>query len=323
MYVGKDKDGKKIMKSFTAETKKESEYLAAEYLMTRKEKQQRGLTLAEAYEKYIDSKMNVLSPNTIREYRKASHRDLQELMPLYVSEITQEQIQLAINAHAATHSPKSVKNAHGLLSAVLRAYRPDFVLRTTLPPRAHYDRHIPSEADVKKLIEVTQGKRIQVPILLAAFGAMRRGEIAALTPADVTSKGVWIKKAIAVNEKGERVVKSPKSYAGYRFVEYPDWIIKRLKAWRFGMSIDSITNEFRKAVDAAGIAHVRFHDLRHYHASVAHALGIPDKYIMSRGGWSSLSVLHDVYQHTIEDKQKEFTQKALDESEAFNPDKKA
>ena len=33
IYIGKDSDGKNIYKSFTAETKKESEYMAAEYRM--------------------------------------------------------------------------------------------------------------------------------------------------------------------------------------------------------------------------------------------------------------------------------------------------
>ena len=31
----------------------------------------------------------------------------------------------------------------------------------------------------------------------------------------------------------------------------------------------------------------RFHDLRHYAASTMHAIGVPDQYIMQRGGWSS------------------------------------
>ena len=34
-------------------------------------------------------------------------------------------------------------------------------------------------------------------------------------------------------------------------------------------------------------------------ASIMLALGIPDKYAMERGGWSSPAVLKSVYQHTF------------------------
>ena len=46
--------------------------------------------------------------------------------------ITQNDIQKAINKEALTHSPKSVKNMHGLVSAVFGVYRPDFRLKTKL-----------------------------------------------------------------------------------------------------------------------------------------------------------------------------------------------
>jgi integrase len=42
-----------------------------------------------------------------------------------------------------------------------------------------------------------------------------------------------------------------------------------------------------------------FHDLRHLNASVMMTLGIPDKYAMERGGWSTDNVLKSVYQHTF------------------------
>lgn len=48
----------------------------------------------------------------------------------------------------------------------------------------------------------------------------------------------------------------------------------------------------------------------HYQASILHALGIPDKYIMERGGWKTDATLKNVYQHTIADKSKQFTDRA-------------
>ena len=53
----------------------------------------------------------------------------------------------------------------------------------------------------------------------------------------------------------------------------------------------------------------RFHDLRHYSASIMHAIGIPDQYIMARGGWKTDTVLKAVYRNVINDEQKKFTDK--------------
>ena len=66
---------------------------------------------------------------------------------------------------------------------------------------------------------------------------------------------------------------------------------------------------FQRVLNNNNIPHFRFHDLRHYSASVQHALGIPDAYIMQRGGWSSDTVLKSVYRHAMNDRQKEMNQK--------------
>ncbi|HAU87945.1 MAG TPA: hypothetical protein DCW90_21435, partial [Lachnospiraceae bacterium] len=46
-----------------------------------------------------------------------------------------------------------------------------------------------------------------------------------------------------------------------------------------------------------GIPQFRFHDLRHYYASMSHSLGIPDSYIMAAGGWKSDYVMKKIYRH--------------------------
>lgn len=70
---------------------------------------------------------------------------------------------------------------------------------------------------------------------------------------------------------------------------------------------NAISVAFHKAVKSAGLPPFRFHDLRAYSASIRHALGIPTKYIMSDGGWSSPAVLDRVYKRALADKRKEFS----------------
>ena len=44
---------------------------------------------------------------------------------------------------------------------------------------------------------------------------------------------------------------------------------------------------------------ITYHDLRHLNASVMLMLGVPDKYAMERGEWSTDNILKNVYQQTF------------------------
>ena len=61
---------------------------------------------------------------------------------------------------------------------------------------------------------------------------------------------------------------------------------------------DKLSKKFGKAVDHA----FRLHDCRHYYASIAHYLGIPDAYIMINGGWKTESMMKRVYREALKDK---------------------
>ena len=65
------------------------------------------------------------------------------------------------------------------------------------------------------------------------------------------------------------------------------------------LSGQAIYKRFSRLLEAKGVQHMTFHDLRHMNASVMLALNIPDKYAMERGGWSSPHVMKSVYQHTF------------------------
>lgn len=307
VYDYTDGERKRKYKSFTAATKKEAEYMAAEFNLNKKHiKGAVDITLGEAIDRYIKSKNKVLSPATVREYKRMRKADMQGLMDIKLPKITQEIIQQEINLEATTHSPKSVRNMHGLLSAVLGVYLPKFRINTTLPQKTKPKLNIPTDAAVKQLVEVVKGTDLEVPVLLAAFGPLRRGEICALDPStDLHGNKLTINKSIVMNDKYQWVTKPPKSFAGNRIVQLPAFVAEKVKEWKPTLNPNYLSKKFRITMKNNNLDYFRFHDLRHYNASILHALNVPDKYIMQRGGWSSSAVLKNVYQHTLDDKQKQ------------------
>lgn len=313
VYDYTDGEGKRHYKSFTAGSKKEALFQAAQYSLYKKDKSNMSrITFGEALEAYISSREAVLSPGTIREYRRAV-KDYEDLRNIRLNELTQDHIQKHINSFSENHSPKSVRNNHGIISAVLRMHRPDMPLNTVLPQKQRPDLYIPNDNDIKAIINTAKGTDMELPILLAAFGPMRRGEICALTTDNISGNRVHVCKNLVENKNREWVVKQPKSYAGDRFIDYPDFVADMLSAKQgrvTDLNPNMITGRFKHILSNAGVPHFRFHDLRHYGASILHALGMPDAYIMERGGWGNDAVLKNVYRHTLEDKKSEMTNKA-------------
>lgn len=306
IFVGNDEDGKPQYKSFTASSKKEAEFLAAQYNTNSKEILSADLTVKSALERYIESKKNVISPMTLRGYKQILNKRLDTLKPLKVSDLTQEAVQNEINRMAAILSSKTCRNAHGLLSAVLRVYRPDFVLHTTFPPKAKRDIYVPDPKEVINILKIVKGTVNELPVFLAAECGMRAEEISALRRCNIYPDHIDIKEAIVIDENLNQVVKEPKSNAGYRSVpitqEAYDYIMSIADEGErvCNRSNEVISNNwggFRRRHKTEINTHLNFHAFRHHYASKLLLLNIPQKYIAELMGHGSTDMIEQVYQH--------------------------
>lgn len=286
--------------SITAATRKEVERQAAAIKGGAKVAPKSSMTVGEAIDKYIESKDAVLSPSTVAGYRRVRANALQDLMPRPVDSLTAQDVQRSINLMARDKSPKTVRNAHGLLSAAMAVYRPDLVLRTTMPQKQRYDIAIPSDDDVAAIMCSAQGEPAELPILLAIWLGLRMSEILGLKWSDVDGSVLHIRRALV--DEGE---KTTKTYASQRDLLIPDYIAGLLaRAPHDGERVVTYTRRglyvrFQTICRRAGVQHYRFHDLRHINASVMLALNVPNKYSQERLGHATDNMLQTVYQHTM------------------------
>lgn len=306
-------EGKRRSKEF--ETKEEALYWASGIKTGQKEaaRNPSSLTVEKAIEKYIETKSAILSPSTVRGYKGIKESRINPIRTTRLSDLTQEKVQRWVNSLSKSHSPKTVANAHGLLSAVLREYHPDMVLHTTLPQKVRPDIQIPTEDELKKIIEAARGTRYELPITLAIWLGLRQSEIVGLTWSCIKGDMLHVRQAVVMGEDGP-TQKGTKSYSGKREIRLPPYIQNLLaeqprdNAFIVNLSGKAIYSGFSRICEKAGVPHFRFHDLRHANASVMLAVGVPDKYSMKRMGHATNNMLKTTYQHTIKEKELAFDQ---------------
>ena len=263
--------------------------------------------------KYIDSKSNVLSPSTLGGYRKIVRILSDDFKKKNLYDIAQIDIQNEVNRYALDHSPKSVRNLHGFISAVLGVFRPNLNISTSLPQKKKFAHNLPTTQDVQKILKASEGTPYHIPFQLAVLG-MRRSEICSATPEDIHGNYLTINKASIYDEDNHLITRdNTKTVESTREIYLPDKLIKEIRdaGTIFDLTPPMLVHTLHKYQDELKIERFRFHDLRAYYVSYAHSLGIPDVYIMKAGGWKTDYVMKNVYRNALKDQEEKMQRKIV------------
>ena len=252
--------------------------------------------------KYLDSRSNVVSPNTIRTYEIKLNQLSTQFRSMDINKIDNDTVQKEINNFAADHAPKTVKTLHGYISSVLGAYRPNLRLKTKLPQAIKKDEYTPSSEDIRRIIKETEGTHFHVAFQLGVLSC-RRGEICACTIEDLKGNDLWIHRNLSHDGTQWIVKESPKTDASNRIIHLPESLANEIREQ--GFIFDGHPNALNKAIHRIqkrlGIPEFKFHLLRSYFASYAHSIGISEADILSMGGWSTPHVMRSVYRKSMDE----------------------
>ena len=159
-------------------------------------------------------------------------------------------------------------------------------------------------------------RRYRALILLAVFGSLRWGELAALRRrhVDTASGTLHIELSVVELVDGSLVTGPPKSEAGRRIVSLPAFLLPEITTHleRFTASGEdslifvgpkngplrrgNFTRVWRRATESAGLTGFHFHDLRHTGNHIASATGASLRELMGRMGHSTTRAAL-IYQH--------------------------
>lgn len=276
-----------------------------------KEERKGAITLTHAIDRYIERRENVLSPSTINGYREMQRNRFQELMGKKVVDIEVLDLQTAVNAEAKKVSAKTIKNALGLVAAVISEYKDINTKRVRLPQRKQMEHAYLDEQGMMDLFEAIQGSPVEIPILLAVWLGMRRSEIMGLCwdSIDFDNSKIRIQRTYVRGSDKKYILREEmKTEASRRTLDCPGYILQKLAAYTpehregrvFLMHPNTIYDTMRDICQRNNIPFVGVHGLRHTNASVMLSLGIVDRVAMARGGWSTDVTMKQVYQHVFQ-----------------------
>lgn len=309
-------NGKRIYKSFTASTKKEAEFLAAQFQLEKKEKQKavNDMTVREAIDAYIDSREYLnLSPTTIQDYKCIKRFAFKDIMDMKLEDLDETILQEAVNMESRrqctrksgkTISAKRLRNEWGLLSSTIHKYAPGLRNITGIIELPRIEERVPELIPAEVLLPAIVGTDIELAVLLAAWLSFTMSEVRGLTKSKSIS-GDYIRIAeVTVVVDGKDVTKSiaKNKYRNrtHRIPPYIRRLIDKVDGDRLvPLSEAALYNKWIRFLNNNGFQHMTFHDLRHLNASVMAMLRIPDKYAQDRGGWKTDYVMKKIYTQTF------------------------
>ena len=240
-------------------------------------------------------------------------------------------------------SPTTVHHRHVALKMALnRAVELGMLQRNpaalTSPPRpSRSEMRVLSEDEAQRLLPALVGTPAELPAFLALTTGARLGEILALRWSDIDlDAGVaQIRRTVIEHMVGQGKdswfsFKEPKSGHG-RSVDLGDVTTARLRAHRKAQAevylaagggwseLDLVictptgvperplttSGRFRAVVGDSGLCGVRFHDLRHTHATLLLKAGTPPHVVSQRLGHSTVAFTLQVYAHVLPGQQRE------------------
>lgn len=236
-----------------------------------------------------------------------------------------------------TIKPNSVIHYHAVIYQALKyAMKTDLVpqnvaTKVDRPKKNDFQPVFLDAAELQKLFEIIKGTKLELPVLVAAFYGLRRGEVVGLkwdaidfergcitikrtvTSVQLNGKTQIIEQDSAKTKSSMRTLPLVGSFREYFLqvkeaqelnkkvcgncynYEYDGYVFVDEMGER--MKPDYLTSQFPAFIRRHGMRKMRFHDLRHSCASLLLANGVPLKQIQEWLGHSDFSTTANIYAH--------------------------
>jgi integrase len=230
-------------------------------------------------------------------------------------------------------SPKMVQFIHAVLHQALEnAVKWNLIPRNvaklvTLPRVERYEAQTLTVEQVKRLLEVARGSRIEVMLLVALNTGIRRGELSALRWSDIDFENglIFVRRTVTYVGGYGFVETEPKTKSSRRKIAVSEKLLEALRTHRENqvqarlkagekwheqglvfcnihggfLFPEVVLDELHMLLAKAGLPKLRFHDLRHTMATILLESDVHPKKVQERLGHSSIKITMDTYSHVL------------------------
>jgi integrase len=186
--------------------------------------------------------------------------------------------------------------------------------------------------ELRQFLDSVRDDRLYAAWRVAALTGMRRGEVLGLRWADLDLDAGWlaVRQTLVVVENHFEI-SEPKTTRGHRQLALDPETIMALRSHRKNQAAERLAagpawttsalvftrqdgtplhpehvrRLFDRHLQRAGLPRIRFHDLRHTHATLALQAGVHPKVVSERLGHTTVAMTLDVYSHAIPAMQQE------------------
>ena len=267
---------------------------------------------------------------------------LQELLPVHLQKLYNQKLESGRVRNGGALSAKTVKYIHVVIHKALKQAKIERLVfenvadHATIPKQKKHEICPLTADELIVFLEAAKGHRFYVPFLVECYTGVRRGELLGLRWRDISfdKKTLSIRNSLIRTRKG-LVMSEPKTESSKRTIVIDDEVMNELKALKVkqsqeklmaGRSYDNsdfvfcnaigkpieprnLTRQFEALLKQANLPRIRFHDLRHSHATLLLMQNVQPKYVQDRLGHSTISTTMDTYSHILPSMQAEASEK--------------
>lgn len=294
-------------------------------------------TVAEYLHRWMETAQKPrLRPRTFEDYQQIIRRHivpalgsvrLNRLQPAQLQALYTQKLEEGLSAntvriiHAILHRALAQAVKWGMLPR-----NPADAVEKPRPPR--HEMAVLTPDQVRAFLEAAREDRLYALYVLAITTGMRLGELLGLRWQDIDLSGARLVVRVQLVWLGNRpMLTEPKTAKGRWPIDLPPLAVEALRqrrkqqaqerllagpAWRdeWGLAFTTALGtpirpanlrrwSFKPLLARAGLPPIRFHDLRHTHASLLLAAGTHPKLVQEQLGHSTVTLTLDTYSHVL------------------------
>ncbi len=252
---------------------------------------------------------------------------------ILIKSLRPEHIQRMVNDMIEKElAPKNIRDAFNNINAAMKKavklrlipYNPCEAVE--LPKLKKYRANVYPTEMIHTVLDTAKDTDMYLPILLLVMVGLRRGELLALRWDDIDFEKNLLKvRNNLVRGEDGYIIKPPKSEAGVRDIYLGSDVMDELKSARLKymndafeykgsfqnlnfvihkedgspFCPDSMSQKWRRFLDAHNLPKIRLHDLRHSNATALIRAGVNPKVVQQRLGHSDVNITLNTYTHVL------------------------